>query len=787
MTSLSERQGRQTASSMPTLPVEPHSSRHPGDAARVVLGIAVLLLAGLAVQREQLSTFEADVFRLINDLPSGLEPMLVAIMQAGNVVAAPVLAVVIVAFNRKRLRVALDVSASGAVAWIAAKAIKSMVERPRPAGFFDDVLRFGQSGGLGFVSGHMAVAAAIATASAPYLPRRWRRVVWGLAWTVGFARVYVGAHLPLDIIGGAALGWIVAAGAHLLLGAPHRVPGLGEAARVVRRGTAELVDVQRVEANARGSFPFTAATAEGRIFIKLLDPEPRDRDWIYRAARFLAFRDVRDEAAIVDAPAQAYREAAMTLLARSSGAKVPAVRGIERDGDRVWIIQDHVPGRDLRRVDSSEIDDAVLRELWRQLQLLRSSRLAHRDLVSSNLILDDAGQPWIVDLAHAISSASSSAMDNDAAELLVTTSLLVGTDRAVAAAVEILGSDGVVGALTELQPLALTPESRRALAADPSQLSGLRAALETAIGVEPVVDHYEAKHPNPVREVAAVVLGSTLCAALVVIAGAGAVADSWATLSPRWVGVAAIAAAVGGIAEAWALVAASGRRLAIGRTALVQLHAHARSVLLGSAAGDRVLVRYLSRSGVAFRRVLDATATLRRTRWLICALALVAGIVAAWEEEVGFDLAPRFAALAVVATAAAAMQWLLAGPRWFTPKPSRQRARQLEPMLVVGAGLGIATLAELAATVAVVSAFGTGPAVGVVVAIAVVTSMVGVFSSSRGAVGPGSTLMVVGLASAGMALAPAVAATLIVHLLRIWVPAAIGRLLARPLSAAAGR
>ncbi len=766
---------------------DPFTSRHPGDVARVVVGMVVLLLAGLAVQRDELSQFEGDVFRLINDLPSVIEPVLVSIMQAGNVVAAPVLGVLIVAFNRKRLRVALDVSAAGAVAWFAAKAIKAVVERPRPTGFFEDVLRFGQSGGLGFVSGHTAVAAAIATAAAPYLPRRWRRAIWVLPWTVGFARVYVGAHLPLDIVGGAAVGWIVGASIHLVLGAPHRVPDLGDAARVVRRGTEEPVDVERIDADAKGSFPFTAVTAGGRIFVKLLDPEPRDRDWIYRAARFLAFRDVRDEASILDAPSRAYREAAMTLLARSGGARVPVVRGIERDGERVWILQDFVPGRDLTRLEPAELGDGVLRDLWSQLLLLRASRLAHRDLVAGNLILGDAGEPWLVDFAHAISSAPAGALDNDAAELLVTTSLLVGADRAVAAAADVLGRDGLVGAFAELQPLALTPEARRALAGDPTLLIGLRRGVEAATGIDSTVAGEGPDHPRAMRAVGVVALAALVSGALVAVAGPGAVVDALTTLSLRWVAIAVIATGVAAIAAAWALVAASGRRLAIGRTALVQLHAQARSVLVGPGAGRRVVVRYLSRSGGRSDEVPDGIARLRRARWSMSAVAVIAGTVAVWEEGVRFHLPPKFAALAVVATAGIGFQWLLAdrgrpgGPVGAVRHPER---RSYTSMLLLGVGL--ATGAELASTVAVVSAFGPGPAVGVVVIVAVVASMVGALGRCRGVVGPGSAVMVAGLAAAGMALPAAVASTLVVLLLRVWVPVVIGWLLARPLSTAVG-
>jgi undecaprenyl-diphosphatase len=41
-----------------------------------------------------------------------------------------------------------------------------------------------------------------------------------LAATVGAARVYVGAHLPLDVVGGAALGLVVDGALRLFRSAP---------------------------------------------------------------------------------------------------------------------------------------------------------------------------------------------------------------------------------------------------------------------------------------------------------------------------------------------------------------------------------------------------------------------------------------------------------------------------------------------------------------------------------------------------------------------------------------
>ena len=70
------------------------------------------------------------------------------------------------------------------------------------------------------MSGHAAVAVALAVVAFPYLGRRARWAVGGLAVFVCVARVYVGAHLPLDVVGGAALGLVVGAVVRLVSGRP---------------------------------------------------------------------------------------------------------------------------------------------------------------------------------------------------------------------------------------------------------------------------------------------------------------------------------------------------------------------------------------------------------------------------------------------------------------------------------------------------------------------------------------------------------------------------------------
>ena len=169
-------------------------------------GLAALVVTALPVSATSTSALERSAFRAVNDAPSLPFPPVWAVMQLGMVLVVPAAAVVALGLRRPRLAVALLVA--GALAYAGGKAVKAVVERGRPADLLADVqVRGAASHGLGFVSGHAAVAAALATVLFAQLgSRALRAVVVIAAAVVAVARVYVGAHLPLDVVGGAALG-----------------------------------------------------------------------------------------------------------------------------------------------------------------------------------------------------------------------------------------------------------------------------------------------------------------------------------------------------------------------------------------------------------------------------------------------------------------------------------------------------------------------------------------------------------------------------------------------------
>jgi undecaprenyl-diphosphatase len=120
----------------------------------------------------------------------------------------------------------LSLAISGIGVYVLAIVIKGYVERGRPSAIVEGVVEretFSPDS-LGYPSGHAAVAWAITIIVLAYLGRPWQIAAIVLAIVVPIVRMYVGAHLPLDLIGGAALGVTVASAVNLLVGVPARAP-----------------------------------------------------------------------------------------------------------------------------------------------------------------------------------------------------------------------------------------------------------------------------------------------------------------------------------------------------------------------------------------------------------------------------------------------------------------------------------------------------------------------------------------------------------------------------------
>jgi membrane-associated phospholipid phosphatase len=208
-----------TAAAADTRPVK-RVVRGRLDVVLAALGVLALVLASLPVQADRVTGPETVVFRALNG--HDVLPFVVIwpVMQLGNIVAVPVAAAVAAAFRRWRLAAGLLLAGAGV--YVLAKVVKSIVVRGRPDGLLSDVvIRGAPALGRGFLSGHAAVVTALLVVAWPWLGRPARIVAGVLVVAVCLARVHVGAHLPLDVVGGAALGLAVGGAVRLALGHPR--------------------------------------------------------------------------------------------------------------------------------------------------------------------------------------------------------------------------------------------------------------------------------------------------------------------------------------------------------------------------------------------------------------------------------------------------------------------------------------------------------------------------------------------------------------------------------------
>lgn len=179
------------------------------DLGRLAADWAPFCLTLIAVSDRGVGRCEGAAFQEVNRLPDIWHGPLWGVMQLGTLGAPLVLGGLGTLAGRPVLGRRL--AGSGVLAYLAAKGVKRVVRRGRPAELVPTLrVRGRPATGGGFVSGHAAVSMALAAEVCTEAPAPARALPLLGAALVSLARVYVGAHLPLDVVGGAALGWAIA-------------------------------------------------------------------------------------------------------------------------------------------------------------------------------------------------------------------------------------------------------------------------------------------------------------------------------------------------------------------------------------------------------------------------------------------------------------------------------------------------------------------------------------------------------------------------------------------------
>ena len=413
------------------------------------------------------------------------------------------------------------------------------------------------------------------------------------------------------------------------------------------------------------------------------------------------------------------------------------------------------------------------------MTLLRAARIAHRDLRLANVMADDAGAAWLVDFGFAESAASDRRLAQDVAELLASSTVAVGADRAASAALAAVGTAGLTPAVPLLQPLALSSATRSALHGT-DLLTAVRVAAADLSGIEnPRLEPLERVQ---IRKVVALVC--VLFAIHLLIPQIGELRltlNAFRSVRPGYLVIAAVASAGTYLAAGLAMLGCTDRPLPYVRTTAVQLAGtFANRITPANLGGAGVNARYLQRGGVDRATAWAAIALNTTAGGIVHVIALLTAGIAVGRSGVDIkELPPRSAfliGLLAILLIAGVVLWSPLGRGRLLP-PIRQASRSVGAVLrrpskaaqLFGGSAAVTTL-YVAALYVSLRSVGASVSVLHVTAVYLGAAAVASVAPTPGGIGAMEAALIAGLAAFGAPSGPAVAGVLLYRLLTYWLP-----------------
>lgn len=759
--------------------------RRPSDIIAVGLSLALLIIASLVLlaSRGTFDQVDNNIFRTINRLPSIFIQGIWFVMQAGSGWAIPVAAGAALLLRRVRLAGALALA--GSLAWYLNKLLKLAIDRGRPFDILDDVVVRGvPATGLGFPSGHVTIITAMAMVSMPYLPRRWRYVPWLLVAAVSFARIYVGAHFPIDVIGGWALGALLGAVVNLVLGVPQSVVQPEQIRETFESYGIEVATVEPVDADARASVPYFVTDKEGKeYFAKLVGEEQRTADFLFKVWRTLLFKNIVNAPPFLTPMQQVEHEAYLSMLARQHRVNTPEVLFVTQMGDGLAMLaQERVSSAvTMDKVEDERLaDSALLEALWTQVKRLHEAHIAHGDLRLANIVLTESGDPWLIDFGFAQGGASPQVLAQDSAQMLASLATHVGAKQAVTSALGVLGEEALAPVVPALQPMVLSSVTREELKEDPERLEEVEKAIREQVGVE--IPEEESVFRIRLESLLWVFgLGVGVYFILPQLGELNEIMGRWRQINPLWLAAGLVTSALAYVASAYSLKGALLKGIGLWRSVLAHFAAtFANRFGPRGLGGALILERFLEKSGLSRRQAISAITLKTAAGSVMHLLGMVATLLLLGEGLEAFTADIKAWQLWLVAAIViGGLVFLAASPDRLkkllvTIRRSYRDLRKTlsEPRraLMLFGGAAGTTLAYIATLAISMYAVGSDVSLITIAAVYLAGEVIGSASPTPGGLGVLEGAFVAGFATFGVSTGVAVAGVLLYRLLTFWLP-----------------
>ncbi|MGV9384798.1 lysylphosphatidylglycerol synthase transmembrane domain-containing protein [Nonomuraea sp. NPDC003707] len=577
-------------------PLLPQRLRRPSDLLRffatlIVLGAVVLLAL---VAKQTLIGLEADVKEGAQLVP--LLSRIAAFLGGAAVLIVPAAFAVERVFHRDGLRVA-----EGLIAAIIGMAGSFLLGQWLVAGNAED-LRVLLTGDRTIEPVNTLLTSVVAYATAVRISRRptWRMLMWTTIALYVLA-FFSGRQITIPsaivtVLVGMVIGYATLYG----VGSPNTRPAGSALVAALRKLSFAVVSARRIEDDHQGSRRYAIGLKDGTsLDVTVLDRDRQVAGLPYRLWRRIRLNSETRRRAIRSLRAELEREALMAYAAQAAGASTPRLLGTSEIGtEAAMLAYEHIETRPLDEVPDEQIDDELLAQIWEQVELLQIQRLAHRRLTGDSIHLDRAGRVVLTDARSGEIAAGDLLLRLDIAQLLTYLALRVGPERSVRTAAAVMGPDTLAAAMPLLQRIALTRETRSALAKNKNLLAGIR---EHIVALKPQGKVEEVRLERFKPRTLITIIASTL-AAYIVLSQLSRV-DIYrvvTTANWAWSGVALVASFVSFVAAALMLRGFVPEPLPLWRTVLVQFaSSFVKLVAPAAVGGVAINTRYLQKRGIS--------------------------------------------------------------------------------------------------------------------------------------------------------------------------------------------
>ena len=446
----------------------------------------------------------------------------------------------------------------------------------------------------------LALATAVVVMASPHLSRPLRFAGRSVVVLGALAGIALGTTLPIGMIAGLLVGVASAAIVHLLLGSPAGRLSVEQIGAALADLGVEATGLAHAPLEPQGVALATGSTPDGRrLLVKVYGRDAWDGQLLTSAWTSLSTRGESPSFGFSRVQ-QVEHEAFITLLAERERAPVQPIVAAGTATKRDALVVTEITGRPFSALDPGEIDDALLRGMWDALVRLQDLGIAHRWIDGGRFVVRPDGSPALGGFARAETGAPDTAMMGDRAQLLVTTALAVGPERAVAAAMDAIGAEDLTAVLPLLQPAVLNRETRTAVREASWSLDDLMQRCVDATGVE--APKLEQLRRVTTKSVLTVVLIGFLAYMLIsAIAGVGlqTIVDELMAADLAWVVAALVLTPIAQIPQAFSTMGASIQDLRFGPTLALQYAIQFIQLAVPSSAARVALeVRFFQRNGV---------------------------------------------------------------------------------------------------------------------------------------------------------------------------------------------